>query len=251
MVGTDRGSPDRGWSVGEVARLASVTVRTLHHYDELGLLVPSGRTASGHRRYEPADLERLQRVLFYRELGFGLDEVALLLDGSGRDPIDQLRDQHRLLVERGERLRAMADAVAATIKAHESGVRLTPEEMFEVFGDFDPTQHADEARERWGDTDAYRESARRTAAYTKDDWVRIKADGDAQLRELATLLASGAPADGDAAMDLAERHRQHISRWFYDCGYDVHRGLAEMYLSDERFTRTFDVLAPGVAQYLH
>jgi len=246
MVGTDR-----GWSVGEVARLASVTVRTLHHYDELGLLVPSGRTPSGHRRYEPADLERLQRVLFYRELGFGLDEVALLIDGSDRDPLDQLRDQHRLLVERSERLHAMADAVAATIRAHESGVRLTPEEMFEVFGDFDPTQHADEARERWGETDAYRESARRTSAYTKDDWARVMAEGASVERGFADAMAAGRPPTSPEAMAAAEEHRLQIDRNFYPCSHEMQRALAQMYLADERFTKHYEDVTPGLAQYVH
>jgi MerR family transcriptional regulator, thiopeptide resistance regulator len=246
MVGTDG-----GWSVGEVARLASVTVRTLHHYDELGLLVPSGRTASGHRRYEEADLERLQRVRFYRELGFGLDEVAVLLDGSDRDPLDQLRLQHRLLVERGERLAAMADAVAAAIRAHESGVRLTPEEMFEVFGDVDPTQYGDEVRERWGETEAYRESTRRTATYTKADWARVSAEGAAVEQAFADALAAGRPPTSPEAMAAAEEHRRQIDRNFYPCSYPMQRALAEMYVADERFTKHYEDVAPGLAAYVH
>ena len=246
MVGTDG-----GWPVGEVARLASVTVRTLHHYDRIGLLVPSGRTPSGHRRYEPADLDRLQRVLFYRELGFGLDEVALLLDGSDHDPLDQLRDQHRLLVERSERLRAMAEAVAVTIKAHESGVRLTPEEMFEVFGDFDPAQHTDEVRDRWGETEAYGESMRRTAMYTAADWARVAAEGAVVERAFADALAAGLPPTSEPAMAAAEEHRQQIDRNFYPCSYQMQRALAEMYVADERFTAHYEDVAPGLAAYVH
>src|SRR6266568_4811672 len=133
------------WSVGDVARLAGVTVRALHHYDDIGLLSPSGHTASGHRRYDEADLQRLQQLMFYRELGFPLDQVAALLDEPDGDPFERLARQHALLEERAARLQGMADAVARTIQARRAGITMTPEEMFEVFGDFDPTRYADEA----------------------------------------------------------------------------------------------------------
>lgn len=242
---------EQGWSVGEVARIAHVTVRALHHYDETGLLTPGGRTASGHRRYDEANLARLQALLFYRELGFPLEQVAALLDDADADPIDQLTRQHALLEERAARLQAMADSVARTIQARRAGINLTPEEMFEVFGDFDPTQYADDAHERWGDTDAYGQSQARTATYTKADWERVQAQAGAVTARLAAALAAGLPADSVEAMDAAEAHRQHITSSYYDCGYDIHVGLAQMYVADERFTKTYDDVAPGLAQYVH
>jgi DNA-binding transcriptional MerR regulator len=251
-VEREHGEPVDRRTVGEVARLTGVSVRTLHHYDDVGLLRPSERSTAGYRWYTDADLDRLRRVRYYRELEFSLDDIAALLDALDATAEDHLRRQHRLLREQIERRTELLVALEKEMEARQMGIALTPEEQFEVFGtDEAGGQWADEARERWGDSDAYRESARRTAAYAKADWIRIKADGDAELHELAGLLAACAPADGAAAMDLAERHRAHISRWFYDCGHDVHRGLAEMYVSDERFTRTFDVVAPGLAQYLH
>ena len=239
------------WSVGEVARISGVTVRTLHHYDGIGLLPAGGRTASGHRRYDEADLQRLQQVLFYRELGFGLDQVAALLDQPDADPIEHLSRQHELLSERAVRLQAMADAVARTIRARKAGIHLTPEEMFDVFADFDPAQYADEAEERWGGTDAYRQSQARTSTYTKDDWTRLQAEAAEVNALFVAAQSAGLPADSTEAMAAAEAHRQQISRNFYDCGYDIHRGLAQMYLADERFTKTYEDLAPGLAQYVH
>ena len=165
-------------NVGEVAALAGVTVRTLHHYDRIGLLSPSGRTSAGYRQYAPADLDRLHRVLLYRELGFPLEEVATLLDDPSADPADHLRRQHRLLRDRLERTTAMVAAVEKEMEARSMGISLTPEERFEVFGEHDPEQYEAEAEERWGDTDAYAQSKRRTAAYTKEDWLRIKAEGE-------------------------------------------------------------------------
>src|SRR5215212_8737876 len=164
-------------NIGEVAALAGVTVRTLHHYDRLGLLSPSGRTAAGYRQYAPADLDRLHQVLLYRELGFPLEEVATLLDDPSADPAEHLRRQHRLLRELLERTSAMVAAVEKEMEAHQMGIPLTPEERFEVFGENDPSQYEAEVEERWGETDAYAQSKRKTATYTKDDWLRIKTEG--------------------------------------------------------------------------
>lgn len=238
------------YSVGEVARFAGVTVRTLHHYDETGLLSPSGRTAAGYRRYDDADIVRLQQVLFYRELGFPLDEIATLLDDPQVDAMAHLRRQHRLLTGRLRRLEEMRAALELTMEARQMGIDLTPEEMLEVFGDDDPRQYAEEVEQRWGDTDAYRESRRRTSGYGKEQWLSIKAEGEEIERGFAAALADGVPPDAEEAMDAAEAHRQHISRWFYDCSCEMHRGLGDMYVEDPRFTVHYDDRAPGLAQYV-
>ena len=238
------------YSVGQVAGFAGVTVRTLHHYDEIGLLVPSERSHAGHRRYSDADLDRLQRILFYRELGFPLDEVAALLDDPEADPQEHLRRQHRLLTSRIEKLQKMAAAVEHAMEASKMGIDLTPEEKFEVFGDKDPEQYAEEAEQRWGGTEAYAESQRRAARYTKDDWKRIQDEVDDWGERYGALMSAGEPATGERAMDLAEEHRQHICGWYYECPYDMHRGLAEMYVCDERFKAFYDSMRPGLAEHL-
>jgi DNA-binding transcriptional MerR regulator len=239
-----------GYPVGKVAELAGVTVRTLHHYDEIGLLSPGERTSAGYRRYGERDLERLEQILYYRELGFPLEEIAAILDDPAADAGTHLRRQHRLLTERVERLQKMVTAVEYAMEARQMGIQLTPEERFEVFGENDPEQYAAEAEQRWGETDAYRESQRRAQRYTKEDWLAIQAEAARTTESLAAALRSGAPADGAEAMDLAEAHRRHISRWFYDCGYDMQKGLAEMYIGDERYRATYEGAAPGLAEYL-
>src|SRR5215467_13457228 len=150
------------YTVGQVAGLAGVTVRTLHHYDDIGLLSPGGRSHAGYRRYGEPDLERLQQIMFYRELGFSLDDITAMLDDPHADPGAHLSRQHTLLTSRMARLGQMVEAVEKAMEAHKMGISLTPEERFEVFGDNDPGRYADEAEQRWGDTDAYRESQRRT-----------------------------------------------------------------------------------------
>ncbi|MEV6763790.1 MerR family transcriptional regulator [Streptomyces sp. NPDC051105] len=238
------------YSVGQVARFAGVTVRTLHHYDEIGLLVPGERSPAGHRRYGDGDLDRLQRILFYRELGFPLDEVAALLDDPDADPRAQLRRQYELLTARIEKLRKMAAAVEHAMEARRMGINLTPEERFEVFGDKDPERYAEEAEQRWGGTEAYAESRRRAARYTKADWQRMKAEADDWGERYAALVNEAEPPVGGRAMDMAEEHRRHISSWFYDCPYEMHRCLAGMYVSDERFKAFYDSMAPGLAEHL-
>jgi DNA-binding transcriptional MerR regulator len=238
-------------TVGSVARIAGITVRTLHHYDEIGLLSPGDRSHAGYRRYDDADLERLQRILFFRELGFGLDEIKTVMTDGGADASAHLRRQHALLLDRIARLKRMATAVEKATEARMMGINLTPEERFEVFGDFDPDAHAAEVEERWGDTDAFRESQRRAASYTKADWERIKAQGVAAIEKVVGAMRAGLPADSADAMDGAEMHRQQITDAFYECTSQIHVGLAEMYIADPRFTATYEKVAPGLAQYLH
>jgi DNA-binding transcriptional MerR regulator len=237
-------------NVGQVAALAGVTVRTLHHYDRIGLLSPSGRTAAGYRQYAPADLDRLHRVLVYRELGFPLEEVATLLDDPAADPTEHLRRQHRLLLDRMERTRAMVTAVEKEMEAMDMGIALTPEERFEIFGEHDPAQYEVEAEERWGETDAWKESQQRTRGYTKEDWLGIKAETDDVNSRFAEVMRAGIAADSQHAMDIAEGHRQHIGRWFYECPPQMHAGLGRMYVEDERFTATYEQIAPGLAEYV-
>ena len=239
-------------TVGAVSRLAGVTVRTLHHYDQIGLLNASGRSEAGYRRYEDAELDRLQRILFYRELGFGLDQIKdVMTDGGGADAVAHLRRQHAMLLERIGRLKRMAAAVEKAMEARTMGINLTPEERFEVFGDFNPEDYAAEVEERWGDTEGYKESQRRAASYTKADWQRINAEGQAAVDMVVAAMNGGKPADSQEAMDGAEAHRRQINDAFYDLSYEGHVGLAEMYLADARFTATYEKIAPGLAQYLH
>jgi MerR family transcriptional regulator, thiopeptide resistance regulator len=242
---------DAGYSVGDVAALAGVSVRTLHHYDRIGLLLPSGRTPAGYRQYSLADLERLRQILYYRALGFGLDEIAQLLVEPNRSAQDHLREQHRLVRNQIAQRQTMLAAIEKEMEARQMGISLTPEEQFEVFGENHSPDWTHEAQERWGETDAWKESQRRTTAYTKQDWVEIKAESDANEAAFVAALRAGEPADSGRVMKLAEALRRQIDSRFYDCDHDMHRALADMYLADPRFTKHYEDVAPGLAQYVH
>lgn len=235
-------------TVGEVARTAGITVRTLHHYDELGLLTPSRRGANGYRLYEPDDLGRLQRILFYRELELPLDRIRSLLDGD-QGPLEHLQRQRELLLDQRARLDRLVLTLEQTMSANKMGIDLTPEEMLEVFGDQDPSRYADEAEERYGGTEAWEQSTRRAASYTKDDWKRIVADNERFLEQLAETMRAGEPADGELAMDLAEQARLGIDHLYYECTHARHRTLATMYVTDPRFAATYERVAEGLAMW--
>jgi DNA-binding transcriptional MerR regulator len=251
--------PKAHWTVSQVARMAHVTVRTLHHYDDIGLLVPSGRSRSGYRLYGEDDLERLHQVLVYRELGFPLDGIATLLDEPALDRRAALLAQRDLLVKKARKTESVIRAVDRMLNAMERGQKMSTEELnqgFDALADDAPedvkAQHArygEEAAERWSDTDAYKESARRTKQYRKEDWEKIKAESEAIESDMAGLLVAGADPAGEEAMAVAERHRQHIDRWFYPCSHAMHRGLADMTEGDPRFTAHYEERAAGLAAF--
>lgn len=240
----------RTWSVGEVARLARTSIRALHHYDAIGLLVPAGRSDAGYRRYSEADLRRLQRILAYRQLGFQLDDIRTLLDDPDVDARQHLEHQAKLLTDRIRQLEEMRAMTNKMMEARRMGISLNHEEILEVFGSSDLTDHAAEAEERWGTTDAYQESQRRSRNYGKNEWLLIKQQMDEVNRRFADLLQAGQPPTGPEAMDAAQAHRDHISRWFYPVSPQLHVGLAEMYISDPRFTKTYEDVAPGLARFV-
>lgn len=228
--------------VSEVARLARVSVRTLHHYDEIGLLTPTERTEAGYRLYSTADLERLQEILFYRELGFSLDEIRELMSEPNLDRGEVLRRQRALVGDQIRKLESIAALIDRTIDEIEGEAKMTTEEMFAVFGD--------EVKQKWGRTDAYAESNRRTKNYSKDDWKRFAADSREINERIAALIDEGVPAGDPRAMDAVEQHRLLIDRWFYPCSREMHAALGRMYVSDPRFTANYEKTRSGMAQYM-
>ncbi len=236
------------WLVKEVAALTGLTVRTLHHYDEIGLVVPA-RDANGYRVYVQDDLARLQQVRVYRELELDLDAIKAIVNAPDSDRSITLQRQHAAIEQRIEKLMAIASSVEYAMEAERAGLRLTPREMFEVFGDFDPTAYNDEVAERWSG-ERLDESRRRTRRYTKADWLRIKSEAAGLNDELAALMKAEVPAAAPEAIAIAEKMRLHIDRWFYPCPAEHHGRLAAMYTEDPRFEATYEKVAPGFAAYV-
>ncbi|MFJ7214134.1 MerR family transcriptional regulator [Amycolatopsis sp. NPDC098790] len=218
-----------GHPVGKVAALAGITVRTLHHYDEIGLLGPSGRTHAGYRSYSDDDLDRLQRILFYRELGFPLETIATLVDDPGIDADAHLKKQRELLVARMGELGRMVAAVDRVMEARAMGNALTPEEKFEVFGEFrEPDGYAEEAARRWGHTPEWRGAP----VPTKEDLVAGEAARRDWVARLGAVLDAGRAPDSPEAAELAEAHREMLSRALGGCSYETQRRIAALYATE-------------------
>ncbi|WP_086827021.1 MerR family transcriptional regulator [Allokutzneria sp. NRRL B-24872] len=241
------------YTVGQVAALANVTVRTLHHYDEIGLLSPSGRTPAGYRTYGEADLDQLHRVLAYKELGFPLEEIAAIVSDPDTDTMGHLRKQRDLLLSKVERLRGMVVAVDRELESRRMGVTLTPEERFEVFGDWEPVPgYGEEAERRWGQTEQWRQAQDRMGSFDKEDFARMQTAQAEWVRELLAAVDEGSAADGERAMDLAERHRQLIGL-LYDCSPAQHVGITRMYVSEPEqlnFLVSPDLQRPGLGAFI-
>jgi len=238
----------RTYHVGDVSRIARISVRALHYYDEIGLLLPTARTAAGYRLYTDQDLLRLQQILIGRELGLSLEDIRRSLDEPSFDIRKALLAQKAQLQERAAQTAAMIAAVDAALAIVTSNNQGGP--MERIFEGFNPAEYETEVQERWGGTDAYKEAARRTKRYTKDDWQRHRSEQEAIYVEAAALMNGGTAPAADAAVMVAERHRRLIDRWFYPCSIDAHRGLATLYESDVRFSAGIDRQAPGLAAFL-
>ncbi|WP_278264238.1 MerR family transcriptional regulator [Nocardia sp. AG03] len=237
-------------TVGAAAALLGVTVRTLHHWDAIGLVRPSERTPAGYRLYTVADLARGQRVLVYRELGVALDEIGALLDASTDAGLATLRAQRARLGTRIARLQRMAAAVDRMIEAGHSGIALTDEEQIALFGPHWQPAWVDQARARWGDTAAWAQYAERAEGRTRAEWERITAATEALHADLTAAFRSGLHPGTPEANTLAERHRDSFTPYF-DCTHAMHVCLARGYLDDPGYTDFYDALAPGFTPWLH
>jgi MerR family transcriptional regulator, thiopeptide resistance regulator len=242
----------RTYLVSEVAALSGVTVRALHHYDELGLLRPSGRSAAGYRLYRDDDLLRLQQILIGRELGLSLEAIRRSLDDPRFDRRAALVAQRAELAARAERAGAMLRSIDVALAALDQVERKegAMADFTKIFDGFDPAEHEAEAKQRWGHTDAYKTSTQRAKSYTEAEWLEIKNEQAGIYRDAYALMQAGVPPDDARAMDVAERHRLSFDRWFYPCSHRMHASLADMWEADVRFQATIDKAGTGLTTYL-
>ncbi|WP_223908716.1 MerR family transcriptional regulator [Actinomyces capricornis] len=242
-----------GMTVGAAAGLLGISVRTLHHWDAIGLVKPSGRSLSGYRLYSQDDVSRLQRALVYRATGMPLARVKEALDETGMDARAHLARQRELLEERIARLARMVRAVDTMMEAmmerEDTGMALTVQEQAEIWGDdWDPA-YAEEAEQRWGETEDWAESARRQARMSKADWMEAHEATESLEAGLAEAFVRGVTPGSAQANALAERHRAELNRWF-EVTVAKQVIIARGYVGDERFARHYDRRAEGLAAWL-
>jgi DNA-binding transcriptional MerR regulator len=236
----------------EIAELAGISVRTLHHYDQIGLLTPAKIEENGYRFYDEADMERLQQILFFKELDFPLQHIKEILDDPNFDRKKALRTHQKVLVEKKLRLERMIRSIEQTIKSIEGGRTMSKKEMFEPFDmkkiEAHQQQYEPEVKEKYGGTKAYEESYRKTSTYQEKDWRRIKEGSESIYKRIIDNMEKG-PSHEDVQQLIGEL-RQHITDNFYECTVDIFRGLGDLYVNDPRFTKNIDKYQPGLAQFL-
>ncbi|MGN1090344.1 MAG: MerR family transcriptional regulator [Huintestinicola sp.] len=233
--------------IKEFAELTGVSVRTLHYYDEIGLLEPSiVDEQNGYRFYDENCLERMQEILFYRELDFSLKDIRLIISSPDYDKHTALKEQKDLLILKKQRLERLINALDGAMKGEKISMNAFDNSEFEKKRE----EYAKEAKEKWGSTSAYKESAEKTADYTKEKWNDINLGMDMIMSEFAECMKNGSAADSDDAKLLVKKWQDYITANFYTCTNEILAGLGEMYIADERFKENIDSHGEGTAQFM-
>lgn len=243
------GHPDEGLTIGETAARLGVTVRTLHHWDRIGLAGPSQRTPGGYRLYTATDLIRLRRVMIYREVGVPLAKIADLLDEATADPALEIRRQINQVAAKIEQLRTAELGLTRLLEAHERGILLTPEQQVETFGDGWKPEWVAQAKNRWGGNAQWVEYAEKSAQRTPKEWA---ANAETMTRletDFVDTFRRGVHPDDAEAHDLAERHREVFEAYFA-LTYDMQVILGRGYEQQLEYREHYDRLAPGLASWL-
>ena len=229
--------------IREFAKLTGVSVRTLHYYDEIGLLKPSSVDAgSGYRHYDEASLLRMQEILFYRELDFSLSTIGEILSDPDYDRQEALQAQKHLLTLKKERLERLIAAIDTAVK----GVS-----VMQAFDNRQYEQYKAEVKEKWGKTEAYREHSEKTKNYSKEQW-QTAADGlDGVFASFAACMQAGNAPESDEAQSLVRSLQDCITANYYTCTDEILAGLGQMYVMDERFQTNIDRHAAGTAAYVN
>lgn len=235
------------YTVNKLAILAGISVRTLHYYDEIGLLRPSTIAKNGYRYYEEKELIRLQQILFFRELDFPLDEIKHMLDRPGFSVIEALKDHKKLIKLKRERLDRLIQTIDKTMKHMNTNQKMKDEEMYDAFKDDDVKQYQEEVKNRWGNTDAYKQSMYKVSKMTKVDMDKLKEDGKKHTQAIADNMHKG--IDHPDVQALIKQSHEGVN-FFYECSVEMFRSLGQMYVDDPRFTAYYEKFAPGLAVFM-
>ncbi len=234
------------YSVKQLSQLSGVSVRTLHHYDEIGLLKPAQRTEARYRLYGRDELLRLQQILFYRELGFSLEKIAEVLDDPDFGLLDSLLEQRRRIQLNALHAQQLLVTINKTIQSLENkSAMLTDEELYEGFPKGE--EYRNEAARKWGN-DVVAASEDKLRKLGKPALQALLAQGD----EISKALGASMHLEHSSAevQQLIAQHHRHIGN-FWEATEEGYRGLAELYISDERFAAYYNKLQPGLASFLH
>ncbi len=228
--------------IKEFAEFTGVSVRTLHYYDEIGLLTPAYVDEhTGYRFYDEGSLLRMQEILFYRELDFSLKSIGEILSSPDYDTGKALKEQKKLLILKKERLERLISAVDDAMKG---------DNVMRAFDNSEFEKYKTEAKEKWGQTHAYKEHAEKTKGYSKEKWSRLVEEMNDIFAEFATCRKNGEAPESDEVQNLVKALQKHITENYYHCTKEILAGLGQMYVLDERFKKNIDKHGDGTAEFV-
>lgn len=231
--------------INKVAKLTGVTVRTLHYYDEIGLLHPYEITEAGYRLYNTESLEKLQQILFFRELDFELNQIKEIMSDPNYDKMLALAKHKELLIKKKERLDKLIELADSALKGE---INMSFKEFDKSEFEKSKEKYAQEVKERWGHTSAYTQSQEKTKNYDGAKWQSIQEGIASVFRKFADI--KNTKPDSDEAQGLVKEWKELISSNFYDCTNEILMSLGQMYVQDERFTENIDQYGEGTAEFI-
>ena len=231
--------------ISEVAKLTGITVRTLHYYDEIGLLKPSEITEAGYRLYSREDLEILQQMLFFRELDFPLSQIKEIMNNPNYDKEEALKKQKELLIQQRQRIEGLIKLIEKRIEG-DNNMSFKEFDMNEI--EENKKKYAKEVKERWGTSKAYEESEKKTSSYNKEKWGDINQETSEIFKGFAELRNSD--PGSEEVQELVRRWQKYITDNFYTCTNEILSGLGLMYVEDERFKENLDKNGEGTAKLM-
>lgn len=236
------------YTVNKLATLAGISVRTLHYYDEVGLLVPTKLQKNGYRQYGQNEFLRLQQILFFRELDFPLEDIKRIMSSPSFDMKQALLDHRNMIELKKKRLGGLIKTIDKTLIQIDKNKPMDEQDLketYDTFGEDTVKKYAEEVKQRWGHTDAYKQSMERYAKLTKADMEKYKKDADIFMKKAAEVSVHGALSP--EFQEIIDQHFDALRTW-YEPNYEMYRGLAKMYVEDPRFEAYYEKYKPGLAK---
>lgn len=235
------------YTINEIARLANVSTRTIRYYDEIGLLAPAYTGKNGYRYYDRNSLLFLQQVLFFRELEIPLKEIASILENPVFNLVETLLIHRQALLKESQRIQKLITTIDNTLNMIKGDKEMTAQELF---SGFDEEKYTQEAKDRWGDTDAYKQSIQRWSSYSEAQKEKIKNEGGEITTRMVGVRAECNPGD-EAIQKAVGDYLAYLNKYFYTCNAEFLRRLSMMWVEDPRFAVNYERIREGGAQFVY